>query len=81
MEKKYKIFHAEDCPNCGDQIEVLSEFPEEKDTEFEQWFMDGEYCRCVAECGFVSHISADGDNVYMQEGNIDELNERQKQFE
>lgn len=73
--KNWKIANWENCPNCGDEIEVLSECPEEEDTEFEQWFGDGEECRCAAKCGFVSCVSADENGAWMQEGNIDELEE------
>ena len=45
MTKQWKIFPAEDCPNCGSEVEVLSECPEEKDTEFDVYFMDGEKTR------------------------------------
>jgi hypothetical protein len=72
-QKQWKIWNSESCPNCGDAIEVLSECDENNDTEFEQWFMDGEDCKCVADCGFLSAVSADENGAWMQDGNIDEL--------
>lgn len=81
MEKKWKLWNSENCPNCGDGIEVLSECPEEDDTEFEQYLMDGEDCRCSAECGFLSCVSADEEGVWMQDGNIDELENGDKDYD
>ena len=75
MEKKWKIFAAESCPNCGDNLEVLSDSPESNDTEFEQYFTDGEEVRCCAGCGFKSSISVDDGEAWVQDGNIDELSE------
>ena len=74
MEKKWKIFHGDNCPNCGDALEVFSECPEEEDTVFETLVYDGEPVRCMAECGFESctEVTEDG-NAYVQEGNIEEL--------
>lgn len=70
MEKKWKIFAGEDCPNCGDNLEVLSESPEENDTDFEQWFTDGEDVRCCSECGFKSAVSVSDDGeAWVQDGN------------
>lgn len=73
MQKEWKIFAAESCPNCGDNLEVLSESHESNDTEFEQYFTDGEEVRCSAECGFKSAISVDDGEAWIQDGNIDEL--------
>lgn len=71
MVKEWKIFAAESCPNCGDDLEVLSD--KENDTEFEQFYADGEEVRCCAECGFKSSISVDDGEAWVQDGNIDEL--------
>lgn len=73
--KKWKRFHAESCPNCGNNLEVFSESPESNDNEFEQYFSDGEEVRCVSECGFKSAISVDSGEAWVQDGNIDELSD------
>jgi hypothetical protein len=74
MKKQWKIFASESCPNCGDNLKVLSSSLESKDTEFEQWFSDEEEVECCGACGFKSAISVseEGD-AWIQDGNIDEL--------
>lgn len=49
--------------------------PGENDTEFEQWFYDGDDVRCIADCGFISSVSVDEDSgiTYIADGNLDEL--------
>mgnify|MGYP007017524116 CR=1 FL=1 len=74
MKKEWKVFESESCPNCGDAVKVLSQCPASNDLKDEQWFADGEEVRCCADCGFISSISADDDGVWIQDGNIDELN-------
>ena len=74
MTKEWKLFPCQ-CLNCGDRIEVLSECLEENDTEFEVFVNDGDYVRCESECGFISAISADEGEVWVQDGNINELEE------
>lgn len=32
-EKKWKAFPNDNCPNCGDALEVFSEIPEEEDKD------------------------------------------------
>ena len=72
---EYKRHANENCPNCGDGIDVLTECLEENDTLTEQWFYDGDKCVCAAECGFESTMSVCEDIAWMeQEGNINELN-------
>lgn len=56
MEPKWKILNNEFCPNCGEELEVLSESPAEEDGEL-QWLYDGEKVRCTAKCGFESQVS------------------------
>ena len=73
MEKAWKILKCEDCPNCGDALEVFSACQEGDDTEFVQYLMDGDDVRCAAGCGFLSAISADDDDVWVQDGNINDL--------
>lgn len=72
--KKWKLFPSDNCPNCGDAVEVLSEAPEDADTDFQVNVFDGEEVRCAALCGFESCISVSEDGAaYVQEGNISEL--------
>jgi len=71
MEKKWKLWNSENCPNCGDGIDVLSECLEEDDDSDTQFIMDGDDCRCIAECGFQSCISADDEGSWMQDEIID----------
>lgn len=73
MTKEWKKFHSEECPNCGSKLEVLSDC--RKDTEFEIWVNDGDEVRCEDGCGFISAISADEGEVWVQDGNINELEE------
>ena len=78
MEKQWKLFPSQ-CMNCGDRIEVLSECLQENDTEFEVFVNDGDDARCESGCGFLSTISADDGNAWLQEGNIEELTEQSNQ--
>ena len=73
MKKEWKLFVAESCPNCGESLEVLSACLEGDDTDFEQFFMDGDDVRCMVGCGFLSSMSADGEHAWVQDGNINEL--------
>ncbi len=75
MAKYEKIFIADNCPNCGDALIVSTDCAEENDTEFEQWFYDGEYVKCAADCGFISCVSADENGAWIQDGNIKDLSE------
>lgn len=72
MEKQWKILDHENCPNCGDLLEVFSKYHESGDFDG-QLVEDGEDVRCANLCGFVSSMSADEDGVWVQDGNIDEL--------
>lgn len=75
MKKDEKIFIGDNCPNCGDNLIVITACREENDTEFEQWFYDGDDVRCIADCGFISSVSVDEDSgiTYIADGNLDEL--------
>lgn len=73
MKKEWKVFLSAECPNCGDGIKVYTACLEENDSDFEQWFTDGDTAVCTAECGFESVISADENGVWVQDGNLDEL--------
>ena len=56
MVPKWKILNNEFCPNCGEELEVLSECPAEEDQDYQQWLCDGEKVRCTAKCGFESKV-------------------------
>ena len=71
---KEKIFYGESCPNCGDDLIITTMCSESADTEYEQFFYDGDTVRCAADCGFISTVSIDEDDgAYIADGNIDEL--------
>jgi hypothetical protein len=74
MEQQWKILTLENCPNCGDELEVFSASLEKNDTNFVQCLSDGEAVRCISQCGFKSALSVDDDGeAWVQEGNINEL--------
>jgi hypothetical protein len=77
MAKIEKIFMADHCPNCGDSLIVTTTCGEQNDTEFEQYYYDGDHVRCAADCGFISSVSIneDGACAYIADGNLDELEE------
>lgn len=75
MKKEWKMIIGENCPNCGDNLEVLSECLEKDDTDSGQWFVDGEDVKCCGDCGFESAISVVDGEVWIQDGNINELND------
>ncbi len=64
--KKWKLFLLEDCPECGDHLEVLSEFPESNDTDDEVACRDGDDIRCQ-NCDYESYISVDEDGFWLQD--------------
>ena len=65
--KKWKVLEAENCPDCGTCLEVLTDCLESEDTEFEVFFYDGDKVRCIDECGFESAMTVDEDgNSYLQ---------------
>lgn len=75
MAKEWKLFEGGGCPNCGNDLEVYSSVPASKDNSEEGVLVyDGEAVRCV-ECKFRSAISVDEDHAYVQDGNIDEIEE------
>jgi hypothetical protein len=77
MAKKEKMFIGDDCPNCGCGLIVTTTCGEENDTEFEQYYYDGDEVRCENNCGFLSTVSIneDGACAYIADGNLDELEE------
>ncbi len=76
MKKQWKHYN-DNCPNCGEDLEVFSAIPKEQETDDIQVY-DGENVRCAAKCGFESciDVSEDG-NATVQDGNIDELENNQ----
>ncbi len=70
--KEWKLFEGGACPNCGNDLEVLSAIPASKDDERGVLVYDSEAVRCV-ECQFKSAVSVDEDHAYVLDGNIDEL--------
>jgi hypothetical protein len=66
MEKKWKPYNLDWCPNCGAELEVNSECPESEDTHSRIYICDGEEVRCV-DCDYNSAISADEDGVWLQD--------------
>lgn len=67
-----KIFW-EECPNCGADLIVHSECDPINDTSTLMYFSDGDEVVCSENCGYISSISADDENAWLQDGNIDEL--------
>ena len=57
--KTWKYFNLEQCPKCGNDLEVLTDQPE-------GYICDGDDIRCV-ECDFVSSVSAAADEIWVQD--------------
>lgn len=57
----WKYFEFEQCPQCGDDLEVRNGTPEGIVT-------DGDEIRCV-ECSFKSGVSVDDEEVWVQDVN------------
>lgn len=55
MEPKWKILDNEFCPDCGEELEVLSASPADEFGEL-LFLCDGEKVRCTAKCGFESKV-------------------------
>jgi ribosomal protein S27AE len=79
MVKYEKIFIDDSCPNCGANLIVTTTCGRANDTEFEQYYYNGDDVRCAAGCGFASSVSIneDGACAYIADGNLDELVERE----
>jgi uncharacterized protein with PIN domain len=52
--KKWKRFEGDNCPKCNSNLIVHSE-NQDKDTEFEQYFYDGDTVKC-SKCSFRTKI-------------------------
>ena len=62
MVKKWRYLDIEDCPNCGNALEVLT-------SADEGYLTDGDEVRCVGQCDdkLIMYISADDDSCYVSE--------------
>jgi ribosomal protein S27E len=73
--KEWKLFAGGDCPNCGNDLEVYSSVPESEDNgKTGVLVYEDEEVRCV-KCKFRSAILLNGGSAYIQDGNIDEIDE------
>ena len=60
-KKQWKYFEFEQCPSCGNDVEVLTDTPE-------GYVQDGNEVRCVdANCGFKSCVSVDDEEIWIQD--------------
>lgn len=57
--KEWKYFEYEQCPRCGDDLEVFNAEPE-------GIVYDGDEIRCV-ECDFRSGVSVDDEEIWVQD--------------
>ena len=56
MKAKWKTITFDECPECGNNVEVLSEHPKD------DWVYDGEDARCVdLKCGQKGVTNCDGE--------------------
>jgi hypothetical protein len=59
--KEWKYFEFEQCPSCGNDVEVLTDAPA-------GYVQDGDAVRCVdANCGFRSSVSVDDEEIWIQD--------------
>lgn len=59
--KQWKYFEFEQCPWCGNDIDVLTDAPV-------GYVQDGDAVRCVdANCGFRSSVSVDDEEIWIQD--------------
>lgn len=77
MTKEWKIFKNIDCPNCGDNVLVLSECPETEDDSMDLVYDDDE-CKCAADCGWKGNTIVEDENAWINDGNLDELETTKK---
>lgn len=69
MEQWYLL--SEDCPNCGESVEVLTDANQQ--SEFETFAFDGDKVRCSNKCGFETIAIVHGDELGIMDGNIEKL--------
>ena len=58
----WKYYKDEQCPNCGNDLEVLPTDPENEFEEKVKILTDGDLVRCI-ECEYKSHLEIDEDGV------------------
>ena len=59
--KEWKYFEFEQCPACGNDVEVLTSAPV-------GYVQDGDAVRCVdTKCGFKSCLSVDDEEIWIQD--------------
>jgi DNA-directed RNA polymerase subunit RPC12/RpoP len=62
MKKQWKTLIVEDCPECGDELEVFTE------ASHDESLTDGDDVRCVV-CGFRSYLFVDEHSIYVVDDN------------
>ncbi len=77
--KEWLFFNGDNCPNCGNNLEALTGYKPDEESEFEQWFYEDEEVRCSGSCGFKSTIIISDEKATIADGNIDELLKKEKQ--
>lgn len=60
-----------ECPNCGDDLLVLTDKQEVHNGE-NPYVGDSDEVKCC-ECDFKSNVIADDNGVYVDDGNINEI--------
>ena len=62
--KRWVACNLETCPNCGGQVEMLTDMT---DDEIDRgYYQDGDECRCLDNCEAILVISSDDDNTYIR---------------
>ena len=57
--KQWKIIKGEDCPECGDIAEALTEDGDENS------FYEGDEARCFDQCSAKGHVSSNDGSAYV----------------
>ena len=55
MQAEWKPLENDECLNCGDALEALTECKQEN------YFYDGDEVRCLSKCGMTGSFSCDGE--------------------
>ena len=61
MSKEWQIFKTFECPECGNNVEVCTEWQTDNN---DAKFWEGDQVRCV-ECDFKSVINVDEEYAYI----------------
>jgi hypothetical protein len=56
MKKRWVLVDFAECPNCGDDAEILT------DSDVDGEFYDGDEARCC-QCGAIGQFSCDGEDT------------------